>query len=159
MDCCDRRDYSSFTNTSIKSLGGLSYNNSDFVAMRRSNSLKDEYEIGPVIAGTGGLESRLVTFKKTGEKRMMKVIKKTAEVKLTRTMTYIDDQFKLLGRLDHPNIMRIRDILEDSEYIYIMTEYVKEGDLFTFMTRKKVISEPLIKTIVKQIVSALKYMH
>jgi len=40
-----------------------------------------------------------------------------------------------LGEKSHPNIIRIVDLLEDSEYYYIVSEVVKGGELFKRLTK------------------------
>jgi len=40
-----------------------------------------------------------------------------------------------LGEKSHPNIIRIVDLLEDSENYYIVSEVVKGGELFKRLTK------------------------
>ena len=37
----------------------------------------------------------------------------------------------------HPNIIRFYDAYENSEYIFIVMEYFKGGDLFNYLMTKK----------------------
>jgi serine/threonine protein kinase len=92
---------------------------------------------------------------KEGKKRSVKVIKKEnlAECSLT------ENNIKQLLELDHINLVKIYEIIEDSDYLYIVTEYSNGEDLMTFLLKKKTISENLVKLIIKQLLQAINYLH
>ncbi len=65
---------------------------------------------------------------------------------------------EMLKKLDHPHIIKIHDIQEDVDNIFIIMEYCKHGDLLTFIQNNK-ISEQQAKIIIKQVLLALSYLH
>jgi serine/threonine protein kinase len=60
----------------------------------------------------------------------------------------------------HPYIIRLLDIFENQDYIYIVMENLSGGDLFTYLERRKfTITENRAKVISHQIATALYYLH
>jgi serine/threonine protein kinase len=52
------------------------------------------------------------------------------------------------------------DVFENPDYIYIVLEYMKGGDLFVYLEKKEFkITEDRARVISHQIASALYYMH
>ena len=67
----------------------------------------------------------------------------------------------VLEEVSHPNIMKIYELLYGYNYYYIVSEYIKEGDLFDLIGKRKEnnLTERKVIQIVKQIYMALNYMH
>lgn len=72
-----------------------------------------------------------------------------------------DSTIDFILALDHPNITKIYDIIDEKENLYIVEEYCEYSDLFNYMSKNKKLSvdESFIKKIVYQICSALNYLH
>jgi len=61
--------------------------------------------------------------------------------------------------MDHPNIVRLRDVFVDDESrVCLVMERCQGGEVFDFIN-KFIISEEHIKTIVRQVLLAVEYMH
>lgn len=61
--------------------------------------------------------------------------------------------------LDHPQIIKLHDIFEDSLYLHIVMDYCKGGDLMEFIIDKGPMDELKAAIIMKKILSALHYIH
>lgn len=61
--------------------------------------------------------------------------------------------------VDHPNIVKIRDIYEDTTNIYIVTDFIVEGNLYNFLIQKRQIAETQLAQIVNQILLPLVFCH
>jgi len=60
----------------------------------------------------------------------------------------LQKEIEILKICQHPNIIRFYDVFENSEYISIVMEYLKGGDLFTYLeTNDFKIPEERCKTI------------
>lgn len=68
-------------------------------------------------------------------------------------------EVSILARLDHPNIMKIFELYEDSHNFYVVSELIRGGELFDYITNKQSLSETLAATIMKQVLSAVNYLH
>ena len=67
--------------------------------------------------------------------------------------------FDLILGLDHPHIVRIIDIFDEEDYLYIIEEYCEGGDLFSYIMKHRYIPEDKTKIIICQILKTLKYLH
>eukprot|EP00794_Sanderia_malayensis_P018058 gene18058-19867_t len=59
----------------------------------------------------------------------------------------------------HPNIVRCFDILECGPKMYMILEYIDNGDLFRYTKKKKFVNLEIAKGIFQGIVSAITYLH
>ena len=68
-------------------------------------------------------------------------------------------EINLLKKLDHPNIVKYYDFFEEEEYIYIMMEYLEGCTLKQYIKKNETISEDNARIIIKQLLTALSYLH
>lgn len=69
-------------------------------------------------------------------------------------------EIEVLKICQHPNIIRLLDVFENPEYIYIVLEYLSGGDLFIYLDKRDFrITEDRARQIAHMIASALYYMH
>jgi len=118
----------------------------------------DHYEIiDDLDEGHFGLV-KLGVHKSTGEKVAIKIIKKgnMSEKNLGLVQTEID----ILKICKHPSIVKFLDHFENSEYIFIVTEYFENGNLKKYLRRINYkMNEKVASKIVTQVCSGLKYLH
>lgn len=62
---------------------------------------------------------------------------------------------------DHPNVVTLHDVIEDDEFVYIITDYCPGGDLFTLMIdqAKYARDSELAKKVFVQILDAVQSLH
>ena len=98
-------------------------------------NLLDIYEVKEKLGnGKFGLV-KLGINKQTKEKVAIKIMNKkkmdTSDIELMRT------EIEILKICQHPNIIRLYDIFENIDYIYIIMEYCPGGDLFSYLEKRK----------------------
>ncbi|KAF3014269.1 hypothetical protein E8E14_011139 [Neopestalotiopsis sp. 37M] len=71
----------------------------------------------------------------------------------------IEREVAILKLIDHPNIMKLYDIWENRSEIYLVLEFVENGDLFDYINRMGSLPEPETIFYFRQIISALDYCH
>ncbi|XP_076325891.1 PAS domain-containing serine/threonine-protein kinase-like isoform X2 [Tachypleus tridentatus] len=72
----------------------------------------------------------------------------------------VPTEISLLMSLNHPNIVQVLDIFENSKYFQMVMEKHGSGmDLFEFIDRNPHLDEPLASYIFRQIVAALVHLH
>ncbi|KAL3433080.1 kinase-like domain-containing protein [Aspergillus tetrazonus] len=71
----------------------------------------------------------------------------------------VDNELKIMKDLKHPNIVQYIDHHEHDRWIYIIMEYVPCGELSTYLQNMVNIPEDMVKTIARQILHALRYLH
>lgn len=64
-----------------------------------------------------------------------------------------------LAKLSHHNIIHVIDVFEENGTAYYVMEYVEGGSLADKVKDEGYLSEPLARRIIKQLASALEYVH
>lgn len=70
-----------------------------------------------------------------------------------------EQELRLMQSFDHPNIVKVFDIVYLEEIIFLVMEYCAKGELFNYIVQRGVLADFQIKKILRQIVSALNYLH
>lgn len=70
----------------------------------------------------------------------------------------IDNEMKIMQGLRHPNVVEFVEYHDQGDYLYIIMEYVRCGDLQAYLQQGP-LKEPMVRTIAQQILSALTYLH
>jgi len=101
---------------------------------------------------------KLATHKKTGEQVAIKTIKKKdmkpIEIELQRK------EIDVLKMCQHPNIVRMIDVFENSDYFFIVLEYLEGGDMFDYLARRDFnITESRARELAHQVATAIYFMH
>ncbi|KAL6896985.1 hypothetical protein GGI43DRAFT_101993 [Trichoderma evansii] len=76
-----------------------------------------------------------------------------------RVPVAIEREVAILKLIEHPNIMKLYDIWENRSEIYLILEYIDQGDLFTFINSKGRLSEEVAVYFFRQMISAIAYCH
>ncbi|KAF3481842.1 serine/threonine protein kinase [Arthroderma uncinatum] len=72
----------------------------------------------------------------------------------------VDSEMRIMKDLDHPNIVRFHDYFDlNNRWIYIVMEYIGGGELSSYLSRVGSLPEDLVKTISRQLLHALQYLH
>ena len=78
----------------------------------------------------------------------------------SQEMDMIQNEIEILKLCQHPNILKLYDIIENHEKFYIITELIEGIDLFTFLENKNFdIDEATANKIIKKLTSALFYLN
>ena len=96
-----------------------------------------------------------VKKKNTNLIRAMKVITKNFQ----KDNDEILREIYILKHLDHPNVMKIYEFLEDEKNYYLIQEFCDGGDLETILKGQKVYCEFLVRFIMYQVFLAINYLH
>ena len=82
-----------------------------------------------------------------------------------RVKNWLNNDVQFLRKIDNPKILKLIDIKETKMYYYIILEYCNGGPLsdcleyYTEKNNKKPFSEEMVQYLMKQIVSAIYYLH
>lgn len=121
-------------------------------------NLHDFYELKESLGkGKYGLVKRAL-HKKSSKEVAVKIVKKR-ELSL-KDLELLKREIEVLKLCQHPNIIRFYDVFENSDYIYIVMEFLKGGDFFNYLEVKNFnIPETRAKTIAHQLATAIFYLH
>lgn len=65
----------------------------------------------------------------------------------------------ILSQIDHPNIVKCREVFEDTDHIYIVLDLLSGGELFHRVVDKRVFTEKDAADILRPIIDAIRYCH
>lgn len=73
-------------------------------------------------------------------------------------------ELEVLAKMSHPNIIRIYELLHDEKHYYIVSEYIRQGELCQYILERKTsvkgpLTEREVKIVARQLYYALSYMH
>ena len=75
-------------------------------------------------------------------------------------LTRYSREFRILKDLSHPNIIQVEKVIWSPSTIYIFSELITGGDLFSYMERKgQALSSIDAAVIILQILKAVEYLH
>ena len=119
----------------------------------------DLYEMKEVIGkGKFGVVN-LGIHRKTGQQVAIKILNKE-NIKTLEDKELVQIEIGILKLCHHPNIVRLLDHLENTDYIYIVTEFIEGGTLGQYFKKKKFnFSERQAMNIMSQLASGVKYLH
>lgn len=75
------------------------------------------------------------------------------------------DELKVLEEVSHPNIMRIYELLHDDHLYFIVSEFLRYGEMYDYIVQRSkhadvgAITESEVRHIAFQLFYALNYMH
>lgn len=126
-------------------------------------SCSDMYEVhGTSKLGKGSYGSvYLATHRVTGDERAVKVMN------VDRITSYylrkLHTEIAILKTLDHPNIIKLKDVFFGKRSVYIVTDLCKGGELFELLNSGKnqgfVFREDRASKLMKDMFSAVNYLH
>ena len=76
-----------------------------------------------------------------------------------KMMENIKNEFEIMKKLDHPNIIKLHEIYYDksNKNIYLVLDYYQKGDLSKFLNGKS-LKEPYARKYMKQLAEGLEYL-
>ncbi|KAG6367284.1 hypothetical protein INS49_001471 [Diaporthe citri] len=152
----------------------------------RSNDSKIKTHIGPwqlgkTLSKGSSARVRLARHRLTHQSVAVKIIsKKTAYLsqagsiaqldKVERELPEADDGFRrlpvtvereiaIMKLIEHPNIIKILDVWENRNEIYLILEYCDSKDMFSYINRYGKMSERDAVYVFRQMMSAMEYCH
>ena len=81
------------------------------------------------------------------------------ELKNSQNMSKILYETNLMRKLNHPNITKILETFEDDKFILIIMEYINGGNLFSFVKKRRKLSEKISKFLFRQIILGIQHIH
>ena len=119
--------------------------------------------IKPIGKGAFG-EVYLTSKQGSSTKYATKKLEKSRYLSNPKAKKYLDNEIAILKDINHPNIVKLFDIKENSKYCFIITEYCNGGNLSGCLERyqeenDKAFPEEIVQYLMRQIMDAMKYLH
>ena len=94
----------------------------------------------------------------TGQIVSIKILNKN-RIKGKENIERIIKEIKILKSLNHPNLIKLYQIIEDNQHYYLVTEYANGGELFDLIVNKKRLSEKEASIFFAQLILAIEYLQ
>jgi len=76
------------------------------------------------------------------------------------TDSYIlSSQVRIMKMLDHPNIVKLFQVIQTDKTLYLVMEYASGGEVFDYLVMHGRMKEKEARAKFRQIVSAVQYLH
>jgi BR serine/threonine kinase len=109
-------------------------------------------------AGTSG-KVKLARNTATGGLVAIKVVSKAMFVQKPALQTKVRREIALMRVVNHPNILRLIDVLESARHLYMVLEFAEHGELFDYLVAQEFLSEDVGLDFFRQICLAVEYLH
>lgn len=121
--------------------------------------ISQKYHVGKTLGqGACGIV-RLVYERQSCETFAMKHVKINQLSTAITAPPRVMNEVLIMQRIQHPCIIKMHNIIENVDSVFIFLEVMKGGDLLHRIISKKMLSEKLSKLYFLQMVCAVKYLH
>jgi calcium/calmodulin-dependent protein kinase I len=119
-------------------------------------NIRDKYIIGDEL-GRGGFSIVYKAVRRSDSAQVaVKIVQKTL---IREDIKLLKREIEIMKTVNHPNILKLIEIYEDAENVYIVMELVDGNELFDRIVDRGYYSEKSTVHIVKQILEAIRYLH
>ncbi|XP_068212217.1 uncharacterized protein Nuak isoform X3 [Palaemon carinicauda] len=122
------------------------------------HKLKQRFDIIRKLGqGTYG-KVQLAVNKETGQEVAIKTIKK-AKIETEQDLIRIRREIQIMSSVQHPQIIHIYEVFENREKMVLVMEYAAGGELYDYLSERKVLSEEEARRVFRHVASATYYCH
>lgn len=93
----------------------------------------------------------------TGIEVAIKIIDKTQLN--SNSLEKLFREVSIMKLLNHPNIVKLYEVIETEKTLYLVMEYVNNGEVFEYLVKNGRMKENIARQKFRQIVSAVQYLH
>ena len=116
------------------------------------------------LIGKGMLTKVYLTSKKDDPNKYVTKEWNREEVDNNEYKKYLNNSINILKNLNHPNIIKLKDIKKSKNNYFVMLEYCNGGNLSEALEKYiqkngKPFDEKIVQHLMKQIINAFKYIH
>ncbi|KAI8382463.1 kinase-like domain-containing protein [Blakeslea trispora] len=125
-----------------------------------ATSCEQEYVFGQVL-GRGNFASvRHATHRGNGSSVAIKVFEKSRFAKRSKMVDSIINEVSIMHNMKkHPFVVQMIRTFNETHRMYLVLEYVPDGELFQYVVDNKSLDENTTRFIFWQLFTAIKYLH
>ena len=122
--------------------------------------IDSKYEILKQI-GSGGMSKVYLAMdiKLNKQWAVKEIVKNVEDKHLDIYIKSAMDEANMMKKLDHPCLPRIVDIIDNTESIYVIMDYIEGEPLSEVLNRKEKIPQELVIKWAKELCDVLDYLH
>ncbi|XVE70079.1 hypothetical protein DITRI_Ditri10aG0043100 [Diplodiscus trichospermus] len=130
----------------------------EYMRLQRRKVGIDDFEQLTVIGRGAFGEVRLCRAKNTGEIFAMKKLKKS-EMLSRGQVEHVRSERNLLAEVDSRCIVKLFYSFQDSDFLYLIMEYLPGGDIMTLLMREDILCEDIARFYVAESILAIHSIH
>lgn len=139
-------------------LRDLERRETEFMRLQRHKVGIDDFELLTVIGKGAFGEVRLCRAKSTGEIYAMKKLKKS-DMLSRGQVEHVRSERNLLVEVDSRCIVKLFYSFQDSDFLYLIMEYLPGGDIMTLLMREDILSEDVARFYMAESILAIHSIH
>lgn len=139
-------------------LRSLERKETEYMRLQRHKIRIDDFEQLTIIGKGAFGEVRLCRGKSTGEIFAMKKLKKS-EMLSRGQVEHVRSERNLLAEVDSRCIVKLFYSFQDSDFLYLIMEYLPGGDIMTLLIREDVLSEDVARFYIAESILAIHSIH
>uniref|UniRef100_A0A7S4KGT9 non-specific serine/threonine protein kinase n=1 Tax=Paramoeba aestuarina TaxID=180227 RepID=A0A7S4KGT9_9EUKA len=139
-----------------KSRGGKNPLSNVIQGFYHKDEINKHYEIKEVLGRGAFSVVKRAVHKKTGEEYAVKIVlkKKAAEKK-----DMIETEIAIFKQVDHKNVIKLHELYESKERLFLVTELVTGGELFDQILEKGSYTEKEARKVARDMLRGISYLH
>ncbi|XP_059645243.1 CBL-interacting serine/threonine-protein kinase 6-like [Cornus florida] len=122
-----------------------------------TNVLHGKYELGRLLGHGNFAKVYHAKNLHTGESVAVKVVSKEEVIKTGMT-EQVKREISVMKKMNHPNIVKLYEVMASKSKIYIAMEYIRGGELFDRVVKGR-LREDLARSYFQQLISAIEFCH
>ncbi|KAL8166509.1 hypothetical protein V2J09_008008 [Rumex salicifolius] len=130
----------------------------EFMRLKRNRICVEDFELLKIIGRGAYGEVWLVREKQSGSIYAMKKLKKS-EMLSRGQVEHVRAERNLLAEVASHCIVKLYYSFQDTEYLYLIMEYLPGGDVMTLLMREDILSEDVARFYIAQSVLAIESIH
>ena len=95
----------------------------------------------------------------TGEKVAIKIMDKSQLMEDPLNFQRVENEISILKKVHHKNIIKLYELMESPQKIYLVMEFCEGGELFDYIVNHKKLSEKQACKFFQEIINSLEYLH
>lgn len=127
----------------------------------KSSSMREQvvknYRLVKTIGKGNFARVMLARHMPTNSEVAIKIIDKTQLN--TNSLEKLFREVSIMKLLNHPSIVKLYEVIETEKTLYLVMEYVNNGEVFEYLVKNGRMKENIARQKFRQIVSAVQYLH
>ena len=141
-----------------RQLSTLGRKESQFLRLRRTRLSLEDFQTVKVIGKGAFGEVRLVQKKDTGKIYAMKTLLKSEMYKKDQ-LAHVKAERDVLAGSDSPWVVSLYYSFQDTQYLYLIMEFLPGGDLMTMLIRWQIFTEDVTRFYMAECILAIEAIH
>ncbi|KAF0916034.1 hypothetical protein E2562_000663 [Oryza meyeriana var. granulata] len=142
----------------INLLKDLERKETEYMRLKRHKICVDDFELLTIIGRGAFGEVRLCREKTSGNIYAMKKLKKSDMV-VRGQVEHVRAERNLLAEVASHCIVKLYYSFQDSEYLYLIMEYLPGGDIMTLLMREDTLTEHVARFYIAETILAIESIH